>query len=101
MTEYIEREAVIKALKENITEMESDIYFGSNKGVPEDDIDDIVNEIPVADVVKVVKCKNCKYLLQDLSERKTHICMQNPYTRRNVNRNDYCSYGEEMEARKC
>ena len=52
--EYIEREATIEALKDNVTEMESDIYYGSNKGVPKDEIEDIVNEIPAADVVEVV-----------------------------------------------
>ena len=53
MAEYIEREAAIKALKDNVTEMERHIYFGSNLGVPEDEIEDIVNEIPVADVEPV------------------------------------------------
>ena len=53
MAEYIERETVIKALKDNVTEMESYIYFGSNLGVPEDEIEDIVNEIPAADVEPV------------------------------------------------
>ena len=53
MAEYIEREAAIKALKDNVTEMECHIYFGSNLGVPEDEIEDIVNEIPVADVEPV------------------------------------------------
>ena len=51
--EYIEREKTIKALKENTTEMESDIYYASNIGVPEDEIEDIVNEIPTADVQEV------------------------------------------------
>ena len=53
MAEYIEREAAIKALKDNVIEMERHIYFGSNLGVPEDEIEDIVNEIPVADVEPV------------------------------------------------
>ena len=53
MAEYIEREAAIKALKDNVIEMECHIYFGSNLGVPEDEIEDIVNEIPVADVEPV------------------------------------------------
>ncbi len=53
MAEYIEREATIEALKDNVTEMESYIYYGSNEGVPKDEIEDIVNEIPAADVVEV------------------------------------------------
>lgn len=53
MPEYIEREEAIKTLKDNVTEMEGYIYFGSNLGVPEDEIEDILNEIPTADVVEV------------------------------------------------
>lgn len=53
MAEYIERATVIKALKDNVTEMEHHIYFGSNLGVPDDEIEDIVNEIPSADVEPV------------------------------------------------
>ena len=61
MTEYIERKEAIKALRDNVTEMESDIYYGSNMGIPEDEIEDIVNEIPAADVVEIVRCKDCKH----------------------------------------
>ena len=48
-------------------------------------------------IVEVVRCENCKYLLQDLSERKAHVCMQNPYIRRNVNLDDFCSCGEQIK----
>lgn len=61
MTEYIEREKAIKALKDNVTEMECHIYFGSNLGVPKDEIEDIVNEIPAADV-EPVKHGEWKYI---------------------------------------
>lgn len=61
MPKYIEREVTIKKLKDNVIEMESHIYYPSNKGIPEDEIEDVVNEIPIADVVEVVRCEDCKY----------------------------------------
>ena len=54
MPEYIEREAVKKALHDNTTEMEQSIAYSSNVGVPEEDIEYVIDEIPAADVVEVV-----------------------------------------------
>ena len=54
MAEYIEREAVKKALHDNTTEMEQSIAYSSNIGVPEEDIEYVIDEIPAADVVAVV-----------------------------------------------
>lgn len=56
-----------------------------------------LNKIPTADVVEVVRCKNCEYLLKDLSERQAHLCMRNPFCRINVKLDDFCSYGERKE----
>ena len=52
---------------------------------------------PTADVVEVVRCKDCKHLLQDLSEREAHLCMRNGLERVGVNLDDFCSYGERKE----
>lgn len=92
--EYIERKATIETLKDNVTEMESDIYYGSNKGVPKDDIEDIVNEIPVADVIEVVRCKDCKYWKEEdfgmfCSHWASMLTESQAY--------DYCSHGERKE----
>ena len=88
MGEYIDKEKVIKALKENTTEMESDIYYGSNIGVPEDEIEDIVNEIPTEDVVPVVRCKDCTEWDKDECECSHWYGFKE---------NDYCSYGERKK----
>lgn len=54
MAEYIEREAVKKTLHDSTTEMEQSIGYSSNVGVPEEDINYVIDEIPSADVVEVV-----------------------------------------------
>ena len=92
--EYIEREKTIKALKENTTEMESDIYYASNIGVPEDEIEDIVNEIPTADVQEVVRCKDCNFFKTDTFGQ--NVCVRQFNTNR-MNENDFCSYGAKMD----
>ena len=57
--------------------------------------DSAVDTAPTVEAVEVVRCKDCKYLLKDNTARESHLCMQNRYTRRNVNLDDYCSYGEK------
>lgn len=56
-----------------------------------------LNLLPTPDVAEVVRCKNCKYLLKDLSDRQAHLCMRNPFCRINVELDDFCSYGERKE----
>lgn len=92
--EYIEREKTIKALKENTTEMESDIYYASNIGVPEDEIEDIVNEIPTADVQEVVRCKDCSYFCKATVNKKGFLIC--PASGMDITNNDFCSYGAKM-----
>ena len=92
--EYIEREVTIKKLKDNVIEMESHIYYPSNKGIPEDEIEDIVNEIPTADVVEVVRCKDCKYssFIKSCSKYEcSKSCGALKFS------NDFCSYGAKMD----
>ncbi|MGN0598668.1 MAG: hypothetical protein ACI4JK_02135 [Oscillospiraceae bacterium] len=94
--EYIEREAVINSIKKmrlkyQTTRMYRGVRFG---------IDSAINYIiqePAADVIPVVRCKDCKHLFQDLSEREAHLCMQHRFERVRVNLDDFCSYGEKGE----
>ena len=97
MAEYIEREKVIQTLKDNTTEMESDIYYGSNIGIPEDEIEDIVNEITAADVIEVVRCKDCKYFSSFEYSEQQGLCINHSGLNgidACVSEDDFCSYGE-------
>ena len=88
MVEYIEREAVIKRLL--TVRMGDDSYsMGIQSGV--DHAIEVVKEAPAADVVPVVRCKDCVW-------RGTAGCPYNAFERR-VERpdNGFCSDGERKE----
>lgn len=79
MAEYIERDKAIKAL----IEWETD--------PTDEDIEYTLNEIPAADVVEVVRCKDCKHYQKDM-------LFGNAYCDgRQVKPDDFCSYGERIE----
>lgn len=98
MAEYIEREALLKDIEEERPEnwtdseaerqAESDFY--KYKG--------IVEIQPTADVVEVVRCKDCKHSTLTFG---TYVCdnIESPWYNDefdiDVGANDFCSYGEK------
>lgn len=81
MSKYLKKEDVIKALEHS-------------RGAS-DYLIDILAEIecvPTADVVEVVRCKDCK-------KRNTEKCMMNNTVGMNKDLfdDDYCSYGKRKE----
>ena len=88
MAEYIDRKAFIQALAET----ECDI-------LPADDLDGftfdcvckVVDSMPSADVVPVVRCRDCKY--RDGTPGQPNIlCAQ-------MHEDDFCSYGEREDGK--
>lgn len=78
--DYIKREDAI-----NVFCWNEDLY--ARCGIATQNIKDI----PSADVIEVVRCKDCKYHDEFSSKcNKLHLTPMRP--------NDYCSYGERMEA---
>lgn len=79
--------------------MESDIYYGSNIGVPEDEIEGIVNEIPTEDAVPVVRCCDCKYRQEnpDIDNTCYLTCNKIYGIQGTIAPDDYCSYGKRRE----
>lgn len=49
----IDADAAIEKLREYITEMESDVYYGSNLGIPEDYICEAIEDVPTIDAEPV------------------------------------------------
>ena len=86
MAEYIEREAAIRVM-----EQMDDIVLGV----------EAMYDIPAADVVEVVRCKDCKHYHAVITNEKTGelgdwgICDQ-PWRNEgyDVNETDYCSSAE-------
>ena len=94
MDEYIDREEVLRALSKNSI---------TRKITVVDDVSvyDTVKNIPAADVVEVVRCKDCAYYSDfDAYEGKRfnfHFCKKfNNITLES----DFCSYGEKMDEKE-
>ena len=90
MAEYIERETLISALESEFEDNENCRLF--------------VSEIPTADVVKVVRCKDCKHCkLQYPAKPKGEEAIEGYYcyfNREYVKTTHYCSYGVLKECGK-
>lgn len=93
MAEYIRKEKLIQRLKVsplflNIKPSGSFICDG---------VIDIINKQSVADVVEVVRCKDCKYCYSPMND-DAHYCNLKHGLVGIVAEEDYCSYGERSES---
>ena len=90
MAEYIEREAAIKAIKNDCLEL---VYYTKEDAIQ------CVRAIPAADVVEVVRCRECVHWKPTGSKAGNSFsdmeyiggCEFTKYCRRE---SDFCSYGE-------
>ena len=98
MAEYIEREALMRRIKE-IHCAECDSYHGARcRACWVDDTLDYIDSEQAADVAPVVRCKDCKYW-QDNNDGYPHeecrwVHEETP------DADDFCSYGERKEGDK-
>ena len=61
---------------------------------------DFLNEVEDADVVEVVRCKDCKRCYEKRTKRGNQLmrfCMRMDGNEYQVNANDFCSYGTPKE----
>ena len=61
---------------------------------------DFLNNIKDADVVEVVRCKDCKRCYEKRTKRNNQLmrfCMRMDENEYQVNANDFCSYGTPKE----
>ena len=85
--EYIEREVAIKMIEGDLPEV---MYYRKEDAI------ECLECLPSADVVEVVRCRDCQHYLHGkcyVSNRTN----KGIYPRVNIhsrNENDYCSYGE-------
>lgn len=87
MSRYIDRDVFLKKIEH--FSLSHGTTLGKHSGVA-DEIIDILMAQPTADVVEVVRCRDCKYFLTDddtmYCERATGLDQILP--------DDFCSYGE-------
>ncbi len=92
MAEYIEREAVLKH-KRKMSGADFGGEFWDEAVLCED-----IRKIPTADVVPVVRCKDCVFWdTESKGFSDEHICKMHSIVAvhsRYTNPTDYCSYGE-------
>ena len=97
MAEYIEREkaiAICQGYYEHCLEMHD--FSGDSVAY---DIRTNIRGLPTADVVPVVRCKDCKYLEIDKGWREGRACLRkDPVDTHFCRDNDYCSYGERKDS---
>ena len=93
MSRYIEREAVMKTARDG---------YHSDFGKSMADLTslrEVLEDTPTADVVEVVRCKDCKYRGSRLSIPTGVYYSCANYNLPYCKPDDFCSYGERMDGR--
>ena len=101
--EYIEREAAKRELLSWAVSINHPEYL------MRDDALHVIDSIPTADVVKVLRCKECKYFLQYSEKYKQEVecadgdcfikCLHSEEVQYCPCKNDdYCSFGERRDS---
>ena len=90
MTEYIDREKDIEIIKSGGYWEREDMEVAIA----------CIEQTPTADVVDVVRCKDCKRCYEKRTKRNNQLmrfCMRIDGNEYQVNANDFCSYGTPKE----
>ena len=111
MDEYVSRELLKKRFKKRLDWLKKDIHDEYSLGLYDGCEYDtkLIDEIPAADVVPVVRCRECKYWSDEDGELqrsdgvlfarcKVHnYLLDGRHTGWCPTENDFCSYGERKE----
>lgn len=88
MSEYIERKAVINKVNEIPAHFDNgDIRYGIELAIQ------TIKDTPTADVVEVVRCKDCRHYVAEYCTRDIKSRTNMFYMRAD----DFCSYGERKD----
>lgn len=95
MARYYDADAVVSKLDNLVEEYVKHDCIQSSlaAGVLADFRDTELNEIPFADVVEVVRCKDCI----NVTEQTNEAVIRCRLSGRNYPNNHFCSYGERKE----
>ena len=107
MAEYIEREALLKELKEKHDDMMQDEeYYGKRRlwheALSHARVESIVECQPTADVVEVVRCKDCIYsekICDIIHGEPFRVCNYGVYEQ-GVDDMHYCGRGAKMDGKE-
>ena len=96
MDEYITKEAAIQAFEWGDADVFDDYGdYGEcyNSGFSRDSIKSTINAIPTVDAVPVVRCKDCKWLYDEMDD----YCCRSHRGLVRICENSFCSYGERKD----
>lgn len=95
MAEYISKEDLIKAIEDAGADVIADYGdYDCESGFSRDNLSQIINSIPVADVAPVVRCKDCNYYVDGCCIiHSEDPDVFSPGYSFNPEPNDFCSYG--------
>lgn len=83
--EYIERSEVIRTILGQPPEHYPELYYRD------------IKELPAADVLEVVRCKDCEHYFCDTPYCKKHKVGYCAFDEIVKDKNHFCSYGERKE----
>ena len=102
MAEYIEREVLFEEIRKEFRpywqipcdyeDMVTQKMVTKMRG--------LIDKLPTADVVEVVRCKNCKYFCPYEGEEHKGDCAELVGLESCVYEDDFCSYGERKDGEK-
>lgn len=93
MDEYIEREAALAICEEEYREQLRILNYAGDSVAW--NIGHAIKELPAVDVAPVVRCKDCKYLVNEtVNSNGFLICHVNDME---IAPEDFCSYGERKD----
>ena len=84
--EYIERSEVIRTILGQPPEHYPEVYYRD------------IKELPAADVLEVVRCKDCEHYFCNTPYCKKHKVGYCAFDEIVKDKNHFCSYGERKEA---
>ena len=93
MKEYIERASLMGALTSGTEQLAMREMTGAEAYA---EFVRLVNFVPAADVVEVVRCKECRYYQDTKVNKKGFLIC--PASSMEIAEMDYCSYGQRKEA---
>ena len=97
MDEYIEREKMLEDLRLQFCKGCNNYSEVKCKSCSVDDVIGFVEDLPTADVVEVVRCKDCKhgdFYCSSILCGNAHAPWYNDEFDALMELDDYCSYGE-------
>lgn len=100
MAEYINKKDLIDFIKytrQRLPHDSKDFFTRDNMLL---NFEQIVSQMHTADVVEVVRCKDCKRCYEKrtkLNNQLMRFCMRMDGNEYQVNANDFCSYGTPKE----